>query len=327
MRLLVLGGTLFVGRHVVYAALTRGHEVTLFHRGRTNPGLFPELEHVLGDREESIAALAGRSFDAVVDPSGYVPRVVHAAAEAIAADLYLFVSSISVYGDGPLPVTEESPVRELAEASEDVQRFYGELKAASEEAVRDACGDRALVVRPGLVVGPHDPTNRFTYWVTRIAAGGEVLAPAPPERRVQFVDVRDLAEWLVRLLEDGVAGTFNAVADPLALGALLEECRAVSGSDARFTWVDDGLLVEAGVEPYSELPLWIPLADPAYGRFGAVANERAKAAGLTSRPLADTIAATLAWAQTGEAVHGSRVVAPGGLAPERERELLRRAAA
>lgn len=326
MRLLVLGGTLFLGRHVVDAALARGHDVTLFHRGRTNAGLFPELEHVLGDREESHAALAGRRFDAVVDTSGYVPRVVRDAVETLDFERYLFVSSISAYAEEATRFDEDAPVGALPEESEDVSRFYGELKAACEEVVR-GLGERGLVVRPGLVVGPHDPTNRFTYWVTRIAAGGEVLAPAPPGRRVQTIDVRDLAGWLVLLLEHGESGTFNAIGDPLALGELLEECRRTSGSDARFTWVDDSLLVDAGIEPYRELPLWIPLDDPASARFGAVPNAKAKAHGLSFRPLADTVAATLEWARAGEAVTGSRVVAPGGLAPERERELLARAAA
>jgi 2'-hydroxyisoflavone reductase len=326
VRLLVLGGTLFVGRAVVEAALERGHAVTLFHRGETGAELFPEVERVLGDRDGGLAALAGREFDGVVDTSGYVPRVVAASCEALAgAGRYCFVSSVSAYDADTESFGEEDGLTWSDPDSEDVSHYYGELKAACERVVAGAFGERALVVRPGLIVGPHDPTNRFTYWVSRFDRGGEVLAPAPPEQLVQVIDVRDLAEWLVRALEEGVGGTFNASGDPVSLGEILGTCAEAAGSDARIVWVDQQLLLDAGVAPYSELPLWIPSGETTFS--GRTPNARAKAAGLRLRPLAETVAATLAWARTNPTVSGSRVVAPGGLAPEREAELLRKAAA
>jgi 2'-hydroxyisoflavone reductase len=328
MRLLVLGGTLFVGRAVVDSALERGHEVTLFHRGETGTGLFPEVERVLGDRDGGLEGLAGRELDAVVDTSGYVPRVVAQSCEALASTgRYCFVSSVSAYAEDATSFDEEAGPVDPEPASEDVSAHYGALKAACERVVRERFGDRAFVVRPGLIVGPHDPTNRFTYWVRRFDGGGDVLAPLPPERRVQVIDVRDLAEWIVRGLEAGLSGTFNATGDPVPFGEVLDTCAAASGRAARIVWVDERILVEAGVEPYSELPLWIPEGGDPHGRFGATPNAKAVAAGLTLRPLADTVAATLAWARTDPVVTGSRVVAPGGLAPERERELLGKAAA
>jgi 2'-hydroxyisoflavone reductase len=328
VRVLVLGGTLFVGRAVVEAALDSGHEVTLFHRGETGTELFPEVERVLGDRERGLDELAGREFDAVVDTSGYVPRVVAQACAALAeVGRYCFVSSVSAYAEDATHFDEETGPVDPEPDSEDVQAHYGALKAACERVVRGAFGDRALVIRPGLIVGPHDPTDRFTYWVRRFDRGGEVLAPAPPERQVQFIDVRDLADWTVRALEDGLASTYNATGEPTTLGAVLDACAEAAGRAAEVRWIDEALLVEAGVEPYTELPLWIPDGGDPYGRFGRTPNARAVAAGLTLRPLAETVRATLEWARTTPVVSGSRVVGPGGLAPEREAELLRQAAA
>ncbi|MDX6516693.1 MAG: hypothetical protein QOH73_2359 [Gaiellaceae bacterium] len=328
MRVLVLGGTVFVGRHVVEAAVARGHEATLFHRGQTGAELFPQLEHLLGDRDGDLAALAGRRFDAIVDTSGYVPRVVAASCEALAdSGRYLFVSSVSAYAEEATRFDEDGGPTDAAPRSEDVSLHYGALKAACEEVVRERFGERALIVRPGLIVGPHDPTNRFTYWVRRLTEGGDVLAPAPPERAVQFIDVRDLAEWMVRALEDGLDGTFNGTGDSTTLGAVVEACALAGGSDARIVWVDEALLVDAGVAPYTELPLWIPDSEDPHGRFGGTPNAKAVAQGLTFRPLEETVADTLAWVRTEPVVTGSRVVAPGGLAPERERELLARVAA
>jgi 2'-hydroxyisoflavone reductase len=327
VRILVLGGTVFVGRTVVEDALARGHEVTLFHRGATGAELFPGVERVLGDRDGGLGALAGRSFDAVLDTSGYVPRVVAQACEALAdAGRYCFVSSVSAYAEDATHFDEETGPVDAEPDSEDVQAHYGALKAACERVVREAFGERALIVRPGLIVGPHDPTDRFTYWVRRFDRGGTILAPAPPERQVQFIDVRDVAEWVVRALEDGVSGTYNATGDPTTLATVLDACAAAAGRETEVRWVDEALLVEAGVEPYTELPLWIPDGEDPHGRFGGTPNARAVAAGLTLRPLAETVEATLAWARTGPVVTGSRVVGPGGLAPEREAELLRRAA-
>jgi 2'-hydroxyisoflavone reductase len=199
MKLLVLGGTKFLGRRVVEAALERRHEVTIFHRGETNPGLYPEVEELFGDRDGALEQLAGRRFDAVVDTSGFKPRVVRASAELLAeSGHYAFVSTGNVYADfGHGPLREDDPLATMGKLDEDDSQAYGPLKAECERVVLDAFGERALVARSGLLVGAHDPTGRFTYWPHRIARGGEVLVPGPPERLVQFIDARDTAAWLV----------------------------------------------------------------------------------------------------------------------------------
>jgi 2'-hydroxyisoflavone reductase len=310
LRLLVLGGTKFLGRAVVEDALERGHEVTTFSRGETNPGLFLDAEMLYGDRDGGLEPLHGRSWDAVVDTSGYVPRVVRASAELLRAAVgrYCFVSSISAYEDLSGPVDEESPVKELYDPeSEDVDEHYGALKAACERVVQELCGDRALVVRPGLIVGPHDGSDRFTYWARRLARGGAILAPGPPERRVQFVDVRDLGAWLVHALEDGRGGIFNATGEAVSWGELL--------MDAAVTWVSDEFLAEHEVGEWMELPLWI--YDPAFRGMHAADVSRAVAAGLTFRPVDETVRDTAAW----DASRGEPELATG-LSAEREAELL-----
>ena len=329
VRLLVLGGTLFLGRAVVEAALARGDEVTIYTRGQTNPHLFPEVERLRGDRERDLSPLRGRTWDALVDTSGYVPRVVGASAEALADSVahYTFVSSISVYRDFSEGPQENSTLETLADReSENVQEHYGALKALCEEVVRNVYGQRALVPRAGLIVGPHDPTDRFTYWVRRVAQGGDVLAPGSPAQRVQFVDVRDLGEWMLRMAQSRRGGTFNATGPvpSVTMGELLESCRRVSGSDANLIWVDDAFLLERGVGEWQELPLWV--ARPELRGIHAADVASALAAGLTFRPLEETVRATLEWASSPEAGEPSRkqgVQLPeAGLRPEREAELL-----
>jgi nucleoside-diphosphate-sugar epimerase len=320
MKLLVLGGTKFLGRATVEEALSRGHEVTLFNRGQTNPELYPEVEKLRGDREGDLSALESRTWDAVVDPSGFVPHVVRASAELLADAVqhYVFVSSRSVYGDHSGANAEDSPLEELGDwpadeliQEEDGPGNYGALKALCEREVAEVFGDRHANVRAGLIVGPYDPTGRFTYWPRRVAGGGEVLAPAPPERKVQFIDVRDLAGWMLDLAERRVSGTFNATHPGRAWGDLLETCRAVAGTDATFTWVPDDFLAEHGVGEWMELPLW--LRDPEWVGGHMTDVRRALEAGLSFRPLEATIRETLELAEpTGEA----------GLSPEREAELL-----
>jgi 2'-hydroxyisoflavone reductase len=298
MRLLVLGGTQFLGRHTVEAALARGHEVTTFNRGRTRPHLFPAVEKLRGDRDGDLAALAGRSFDAVVDTSGYVPRIVADTIDALGeVGHYTFVSSISVYADVSSAPTESSPVRELEAPTEDWREAYGELKADCEDVVRERF-PHAFVPRPGLIVGPWDPTGRFTYWPERIAAGGRVLAPAPPDADAQVIDARDLAAWIVRAAEDGLAGTYNAVDRPVPRASLLETCRDVAGSDAELVWVDSRFLLDHDVGEWMELPLW--LASPEYAGMLSVDPSPAFAAGLETRPLEETVRDTLAWVERGE---------------------------
>jgi 2'-hydroxyisoflavone reductase len=314
VRLLLLGGPRFLGRAVTHVALARGHELTYFNRGTTNPELYPEVERLVGDRNDGLGTLDGRSWDAVIDTSGYLPAPVRASAEALAGSgRYCYVSSVSVYADFSAPVAEESPVAELGElpADELTNESYGALKALCEQEVMDVFGDRALVVRPGLITGPHDPTGRFAYWPHRLARGGEVLAPAPPERPTQSIDVRDLAEWIVALCEREEAGVFNATHPGFAWGELLNTCRVVAGTHAEITWVASEFLVEQGVGQWMELPLW--LDDPQLAYADRVDVRRALEARLTFRPLAETVRGALEEAVTTEAA---------GLTPEREAALL-----
>jgi 2'-hydroxyisoflavone reductase len=315
VRLLLLGGPRFLGRALTDAALERGHELTFFNRGQTNPDLYPEVERIVGDRKTDLGSLEGRTWDAVVDTCGYLPRDVGASAYAVAdSGLYCFVSSVSVYADFTVPTDEDSAVAQLGELPDDdvTEESYGPLKALCEDAVREVFDSRALVVRPGLIVGPHDPTGRFTYWTHRIARGGEVLAPGPPDRPTQVIDVRDLAEWIVALCEQRIGGTFNATHPGVAFSELLDTCRAVASSDASVTWVTDEFLLEQEVGQWMELPLW--LADPELAAADRVDVSRAVAAGLEFRPLSETVRGTLDLAETVDGV---------GLTAGREAKLLR----
>jgi len=298
MKLLVLGGTKFLGRHAVDAALGGGHDVTIFTRGQTNSELFPEVEHLQGDRDGDLDALRGGTWDGVVDTSGYVPRIVRQSAELLhdRVGRYVFVSSISVYDDFSEPPTEASPVAELEDpATEEVLEHYGALKAACERVVEEFYGDRSSRVRAGLIVGPYDATDRFTYWPRRIALGGDVLGPGDPDAPVQFIDARDLAAWLVKLVLEGPGGTFNATgpAQLLTFQQLLDDMRETIASDANVVWLDNDRVLEAGVQPWTELPLWLPGSD--YAGMARADISRALAAGLTFRPVGETIDDTLAW--------------------------------
>lgn len=315
MKLLVLGGTQFLGRALVEAALTRGHEVTLFNRGRTNPELFPEAERLRGDR--AVDPLPTGHWDAVVDTSGNLPAIVRRAAEALrdSVERYVFVSSISVYADLSTGPTEDSGRAKLGDMpSDDLlpgYENYGALKALCEDVVTEVFGDRGLIVRPGLIVGPHDPTGRFTYWPHRIARGGEFVVPAPPEETVQIVDVRDLGNWIVDLAEREESGAFNATHPGLPWSELVESCLRVSAAEAAPVWVASSFLADHGVGEWMELPLW--LSDPdSLGMMQADVS-RALDAGLTFRPLDDTVRGTLELADTTNAA---------GLTPTRERKLI-----
>jgi 2'-hydroxyisoflavone reductase len=325
MKLLIIGGTIFLGRHLADVALARGHAVTLFNRGQHSPELYPEVEKLRGDRDGGLDALRDRRWDAVIDTCGYVPRVVRASAELLAGAVehYTFVSSISVYPHfKEVGLDETAPVGILDDPTiEEVSgETYGPLKALCEQAVEQALPGRALIVRPGLIVGPYDPTDRFSYWPQRVARGGEVLAPGRPERHVQVIDARDLAEWIVRMVERRQVGTFNATgpAEPHTMAHLLHVSRAVSGSDARMTWVSEAFLDEQSVGSWIELPLWVPESDPDTLGFSDVDVGRATAAGLAFRDLAATVRDTLEWLSTRPSDHAWRA----GLTPERETELL-----
>ena len=317
MQILVLGGTQFLGRHVVDAALRRDHDVTTFNRGQTRPELFPDAEKLHGDRDGDLGALTGRHFDAVVDTSGYVPRIVRATLDAL-DDIghYTFVSSVSAYASLATPADEDAPVAQLTEETEDYRsEAYGALKALCEDVVRERHPD-AFIPRPGLIVGPWDPTGRFTYWPQRLADGGPVLAPAPPDAPAQVIDARDLAEWIVDAGERKLSSTFNAIAPPTTIGEVIETCRRVVGTDAEIVWVDSAFLVEHDVGEWMELPLW--LNDSAYRSMQLTPVERATSAGLRHRPLEETVRDTLAWVQSGEAPSAP----PAGLGREKEQAVL-----
>ncbi|HEX8227712.1 MAG TPA: NAD-dependent epimerase/dehydratase family protein [Chloroflexia bacterium] len=322
-KLLIIGGTRFLGYFITQTALERGHEVTLFNRGKSAPNAFPQVEHIRGDRDENIDLLAGRQWDSVVDTSGYFPRIVSKSAQLLAGSVphYVFVSSISAYAE---PLTdradEDAPLQTLDDPTIEEIRgdTYGGLKALCEQAVQAAYPQAALVVRPTLIVGPRDPTDRFSYWVRRIAQGGEVLAPVGPDRPVQLIDARDLAAWIVSMAESQTTGVFNGAgpATPLTMGDFLETGRKALDSDARFTWVSERFLLEREVAPWSELPVWVPEEIIA---IHGVRNDRALAAGLRIRPLEDTVRATHEWMLE----NPERSQPQGTLAPEREQELLR----
>jgi 2'-hydroxyisoflavone reductase len=325
VRILILGGTLFVGRHLVEAAGTRGHAVTLFNRGQTDPGLYPELETLHGDRAAGdLESLRESTWDAVVDTSARVPRWVRETAALLADRVghYTFVSSCSVYADTTLPGTNErSPVHMLEdETTEEITsaEVYGGLKVLCERQLEQALPGRSLSARAGLIVGPYDMSGRFTYWVHRIARGGDVLAPEPRDQPVQLIHARDLADWLLDMAERGETGVFNATGpeQPLTMEGVLESIVAETASDARLVWVDEEYLVDNGVEAWSDLPLWLaPGGNPEVANFLAVDVSKAVGAGLGFRPLAQTIRDTLEQAET---------FPQAGLDETRERELLER---
>jgi 2'-hydroxyisoflavone reductase len=293
MRLLILGGTLFLGRHLANAALVRGHELTLFNRGRTVPKLFPEAERLHGDREGDLDALRGREWDAVIDMSGYDPRVVAASSAVLApaACHCTFVSSISAYGTFPEPGMDEYAAT-ARDAADDVSDGYGARKAACERVVAEAFGGRSCAVRAGVLVGPHDPMERFSVWVRDLAAGGRVRAPADREQPLQLIDARDLAAWVLNGAELRRVGTFNATgpAEPLTPGQTLECIRDTTGAGAELEWVDGDALLAEGLEPWEDVPLWIDLPHhPELRGFMAVDVSRALAAGLAFRPLEETV--------------------------------------
>lgn len=325
MRILIIGGTRFLGRHLVEVALERSHDVTLFNRGKTNPDLFLRLETILDDREKDINKLEGRIWDAVIDTSGYFPRIVRLSAEVLQATVtrYVFISTISVYENFRRAGIDESyPVGKIEDETveEITGETYGPLKALCEETVRDVFGlEQSLIVRPGLIVGPHDPTDRFTYWPVRVARGGDVLAPQKPEAAIQIIDVRDLSEFIIRLIEEHASGTYNATGPDydLTLGKLLEVSKQVSGSDANFKWASVDFLNQNKVEAWSDMPVWIPDDEEGIG-FSRVNVSEAINAGLKFRPLEETVRDTLEWASTRPSEHEWRA----GLKADREQELL-----
>ncbi len=325
MKILIIGGTRFLGRHLVSSARARGHEITLFNRGRSNPDLFPQVDRIIGDREKDLDQLAGQTWDAVIDTCGYFPRIVRMSAEALkdSVENYVFISSISVYANfsrvginesDPLGRIEDETLEQITETS------YGPLKALCEKAVQDVFGISSLIVRPGLIVGPHDPTDRFTYWPVRVARGGDILAPGRPDAPTQVIDVRDLSDFIIELIQDNVSGIFNATgpAHPLTMGAMLETCKEMARSDAKFKWASLEFLKQNNVEPWSDMPAWLPDSGDEAG-FSRVDISKAIQAGLLFRPLEYTVRDTLNWVASWPEDHEWKA----GLKPEREKELLK----
>lgn len=329
LEVLVLGGTAFLGPACVELLLARGHKVTLFNRGRTNTHLFPTLERLEGDRRENHDALRGRKWDVVLDTSAYFPRAVNDAMDALAGNVghYVLISTVSVYAAFDQPgMDEDAAVATIEdETLEEVTgESYGALKALCEQAAEAKMPGRVTNIRPGLIVGPLDRTDRFTYWPVRVSRGGEVLAPNAPEQTIQVVDVRDLAAFTVTCMEERVAGVYNATSKPslFSIGELLETSKKVSGSDARFTWVSAEFLAEHEVAPWSEMPVWMP-AEGDYAGFDQIDVSRAMAKGLTFRPLSDTVRDTLDWWKTmPELEEGPRTELRAGIAPEKEERVL-----
>jgi 2'-hydroxyisoflavone reductase len=324
-KILILGGTAFLGPALVAAARKQGHTLTLFNRGKTNPGRFTDIEQLHGDRDGHIEALANRKWDVVIDDSGYVPRHVKDSATLLAPNVghYVFISTISVYADLSKPVDESSPVAKLKEPTEKVTgETYGALKALCEQEAEKALPGRVTVVRPGLIVGPDDNSDRFTYWPARLARGGEVMAPGTPSDPVLYIDVRDLGNWIIdHVVDKKLTGTFNALgpAGKLGMGDFLDGCKKGVGGDAKLTWVPADFLEKHDVHPWMEMTVWIPpTGDEKYA--GLISRDRAVKAGLTFRPTAETARDTLAWWNT--LPEERRKKPRAGLAPEKETAVL-----
>lgn len=331
LRILILGGTRFLGVHVTQLALDRGHTVTLFNRGKTNADLFPQVEHLHGDRDAQLDSLRGHKWDAVIDDSGYVPRHVRLSAELLAPNVsqYLFVSTISVYASLAQPVTEDSPVGKIPD--ETVEKVsnetYGPLKALCEQAALAAMPGRTTVLRPGLIVGPDDNTDRFTYWPARAARGGEILAPGSPRDPIQFIDARDLAAFALHSVENRITGTFNVVSPPgkFTMGDLVNASITAAKQQVKpnppphAVWVSADFLEKQKVEPWSDMPVWIPeKGDDAGAEHTNVV--RAMHAGLTIRPIQQTVNDTLAWHL--QRPKADQDALKAGLAASREQEVL-----
>src|SRR5450432_1293527 len=336
LNILILGGTGFTGPCQVRYALSRGHKVTVFNRGKTHPGELPDgVEQLIGDRNGQLDALKGRRWDVVIDNPTMLPKWVHDTAAILKGnvDRYIFVSTISVYADNSKPgMDETAPVAkyEGADAMKETRdtviaskfALYGPLKALSEKEVEKWFPGKTLIIRPGLIVGPGDESDRFTYWPVRIDRGGEVLAPGEPSDPVQFIDARDLAEWTIRMAEQGATGVYNATgpATPLTIGGMLDGIKTALGSKATFAWVPAKFLEAQKVSPWSDMPVWVPPTGED-GGLGAVSIKRAVEKGLTFRPLAATARDTLAWFKAQPKERQEKLKA--GLTPEREAEVLK----
>ena len=323
MKILILGGTIFLGKHLVNSAQKKGHEVTLFNRGKHNPDWFPNVEKLKGDRDGDFESLKGRTFDAVIDTSGYVPRIVKLSAEFMKnkTDNYTFISSISVYKDfSEMGMNENSAAATIEdETTEEITgESYGPLKYLCEKTVEEIYKERALNIRPGLIVGEDDPSDRFGYWIYRINKGGKVLAPGPKEKNVQFIDVKDLADWTIKMVEEKNIGTYSATGPDynLTFEKLIDDCKKVSGSNAEIVWIDQKFLMNENAGAYVELPLWLP--DEMDGGNNCDVS-KAIVKGLTFRLLEETLKDSM------EFINSKKdYTLKAGLKTERETELIKK---
>jgi 2'-hydroxyisoflavone reductase len=331
LKLLFLGGTGFLGPHTVRYAVARGHEMTLFNRGKSDPELFPDLETIHGDRYSDVSGLKDRKWDAVIDTFAYVPKVVTDALDLLKDNIrqYVLISTVSVYKQIATPgMDETAPLATIApEAAEKIKTHrevgenYGAMKALCEQAAEKSMPGRVCTIRPGLIVGPRDPSDRFTYWPVRVQRGGEVLSPGSGRDYVQFIDARDLGQFVVHCIEQNTMGTFNAdrPGKSIMMRELLETCVSVSKSNATLTWVPVDFLAEHKVEPWSDMPVWVS-PDGEDAGMGQVSTARAMKAGLAIRSARDTVADTLAWFATLPEERRSKLRA--GISAEREKEVL-----
>lgn len=337
LKILILGGTGFIGPPEVKYALARGHKVTVFNRGKTHPRELPDgVEQLIGDRNGQLDALRNRKWDVVIDNPTMLPKWVRDAAKILQGNVqrYIFISTISVYDnvsksgvDETAPVAKYAGVDPMKETRDTVIgshfALYGPLKALSEKEVEKWFPGKSLIIRPGLIVGPGDESDRFTYWTVRIDRGGEILAPGDPSDPVQIIDARDLAEWIIRMAEQGTTGTYNATGPDtrLTTGRMLDGIKtALEAKSAKFTWVPAKFLEEHKVSPWSDMPVWIP-PDSEDGGTGAVSNARAVGKGLAFRPLVVTARDTLAWFKSQPKARQEKLKA--GLSPAREAEVLK----
>ncbi len=323
MEILIIGGTRFLGRYLVESARARGHVLTLFNRGQSNPDLFQDIKSYHGHRDGGLGVLSDGRWDAVIDTCGYFPRIVQQAADFLKnrAGQYTFISTISVYKDLSRPgFDESSPVGTINDTTKEeiTEETYGPYKAICESIIQKAFPGKALIIRPGLIVGPHDLSDRFTYWVTRCARGGDMLLPKPEDREFQYIDVRDLADWTITMIENGADGIFNATGPDFALTMkkFIGVCKTVTGSRPETYWVDEQFLLDHDIAPWTELPLWI--TDEKFLGMLQVDVSKAQKAGLTYRPLIDTIKDTYEWARTRPVDYKPRA----GLAPDKEAGVL-----
>ncbi|MFK7802930.1 MAG: NAD-dependent epimerase/dehydratase family protein [Anaerolineae bacterium] len=331
MKILIIGGTQFVGRAMAQAAIDRGHDVTLFNRGKTGADLFPSAEKLVGDRDGGLDVLEGKSWDAVIDSCGYVPRLVGDSARKLkdAVGLYAFISTISVYSEtSEVGIVEDSQMsRDIGEpGNEEITgATYGPLKALCEDEVTAVYPDKHVIIRPGLVTGPNDHTNRFGYWPARIAKGGDVMVPGSADRQLQHIDARDLAAFTLHCIENKLIGDYNATGPDYrqTMGDLVAASVEASGSDANSIYVDEMFLVENEVQPWSELPFWIPTTDPSTAGFFAFNVQKAIDAGLTFRPLIDTVRDALAY-ENERAQSANFHNWESTLSPDKEKELLKK---